>query len=40
MQCVSNAKALTFNMANFLHTLATPEGTGTWSLTLLRVRLV
>jgi hypothetical protein len=32
--------ALAYNLANFLRTLATPEGIETWSLTSLRERLV
>jgi len=32
--------ALAYNLANFLRTLATPEGIDTWSLTSLRERLV
>jgi hypothetical protein len=32
--------ALAYNLANFLRTLATPEGTETWSLTSLRERLI
>ena len=32
--------ALAYNLANFLRTLATPEGIETWSLTSLRKRLI
>ena len=32
--------ALAYNLANFLRTLATPEGIETWSLTSLRERLI
>jgi len=32
--------ALAYNLANFLRTLATPEGIDTWSLTSLRERLI
>jgi len=32
--------ALAYNLANFLRTLATPEGIETWSLTSLRDRLI
>jgi hypothetical protein len=32
--------ALAYNLANFLRTLATPDGIGTWSLTSLRERLI
>jgi hypothetical protein len=32
--------ALAYNLANFLRTLATPEGIDTWSLTSLRDRLI
>ena len=31
---------ITYNLANFLRTLATPEGIDTWSLTSLRERLI
>ena len=32
--------ALAYNLANFLRTLATPEGIETWSLTSLRERFI
>ncbi len=32
--------ALAYNLANFLRTLATRDGTDTWSLTSLRKRLI
>lgn len=45
MRFVANAvrlqlHALAYNLANFLRTLATPEGIDTWSLTSLRERLI
>jgi len=45
MRFVANAvrlqlHALAYNLANFLRTLATPEGIETWSLTSLRERLI
>ena len=33
-------RALAYNLANFLRTLATPEGIECWSLTSLRARLI
>ncbi len=33
-------RALAYNLANFLRTLATPEGIETWSLISLRERMI